>query len=99
MLHRRGIHRRADALEQRVALGARIAEDADLDELVREQRDVDLMQHRRRQSVLPDEDDRMEMVRLGAQRAACGRRQCIHPQHSTVTLTPRSGGHWASPAV
>ena len=35
----------ANALEHRIAVRARVAEHADLDELVRHQVDVDLVQH------------------------------------------------------
>ena len=72
MLHRRRIQFQADALEQRIALVARVAPYADLDQFMREQRDVDFMEHRGRQSVVADTDDGVQRVRLGAQRAALG---------------------------
>ena len=62
----------ANALEHRIAVRARVAEHADLDELVRHQVDVDLVQHRRREAVLADADDGMQVVRLRAKRAALG---------------------------
>ena len=70
MLDRRRVESRADRGEQRFALVAVVAEHADLDELVREQVDVDLVQHRGREPVLADADDRMQVMRLGAKRAA-----------------------------
>jgi hypothetical protein len=60
----------ADSLEHRVTLGACVAEDANLDELVRAQIDVDLVQHRGREPVLADGDDGVKVMRLGAERAA-----------------------------
>ena len=62
----------ANALEHRIAVRARVAEHADLDELVRHQVDVDLVQHRRREAVLADADDGMQVVRPRAKRAALG---------------------------
>ena len=63
MLHGRRVEIVADPREQRFALVAPIAEHADLDELVREEIDVDLVQDRRRESMLTDRYDRMERVR------------------------------------
>jgi hypothetical protein len=45
----------------------------DLDQLVRDQVDVDLVQHRRREPVLADADDGMQVMRLCAERTALGR--------------------------
>ena len=70
MLHRRRVEVVADPREQRFALVAVVAEHANLDELVREQIDVDLVQHRGREPVLADGDDRMQRMRLGAKGAA-----------------------------
>jgi len=47
-----------------------VAEHANLDELVREQVDVDLVQHRGRETVLTDRDDGMQRMRLRAKSAA-----------------------------
>ena len=73
VLDRCGAELRANALEHRIAIRAHVAEHADLDELVRDQVDVDLMQHRRREPVLADADDGMQVMRLCAKRTALGR--------------------------
>ena len=86
MLHRRGIHLRADAQQQRVAVRAHVAEDTDLDELVRRERDVDLVQHGGRQPMLADDHDRMQRVGPGAQRAAFGGGERVHGAHSTARV-------------
>src|SRR5439155_13963134 len=78
MLNRRAIERAADLIEQRLAIAAHVAPNADLDQFVRLQRDIDLMQHRGGQSVRADRDDRMKMMRLGAQRSAFERGQRRH---------------------
>ena len=70
MLHGRRIEIAADPFEQRFALAAIVTEHPDLDELVREQVDIDLVQHGRGQSVLSNRNDRMERVRLSAKGAA-----------------------------
>ena len=70
MLDRRRRQLVADARERRVAVRARVAPDADLDELVRGEIDVDLVQHRGCQPVLADADDGMKVVRPGAKRPA-----------------------------
>jgi hypothetical protein len=72
MLYRRRIQRCADTLQHRVALVAQIAEHAHLDQLVREQIHVELVQHRRREPVMSDAYDRMQVMRLGAQRSTPG---------------------------
>lgn len=69
MLDLRGAELTADSLEHRGALGACIAEDTDLDELVRAQVDVDLVQHGSREPVLPDGDHGVQMMRFRAERA------------------------------
>ena len=56
--------------KQRLPLVAVVAEHANLDELVREQIDVDLVQHRGRETVLTYRDDGMQRMRLGAKSAA-----------------------------
>ena len=110
MLHRRAVERRrrfgASSASRAVAV---VAEHAHLDELVRGERDVDLVQHRRRQAVLADGDDRVQSVRLGAQRAALGGREqsswrkcnrerllelCHAPCHSTPPEEAQFGKAW-----
>ena len=73
MLHRRRVEFRADPGKERFPFVARVAEHADLDEFVGEQVHVDLVQHRGRETVLPDGDDRMQWMRLGAKGAALRR--------------------------
>ena len=68
MLHGRRIEITADSREQRLALAAIVAEHADLDQLVREQIHVDLVQHRGREPVLSYRDDRMQRMRPRAER-------------------------------
>lgn len=72
MLDRGGAERSTDPREQRLALGARIAEHADLDELVRGEAHVDLVEHAWREPVLADAHDRMQVMRLRAERAPRG---------------------------
>lgn len=62
MLHRRGVEIATDSSEQRFAVVAVVAEHPDLDELMREQIDVDFVENRGGQSVLTDRHDRMEGV-------------------------------------
>ncbi len=59
----------ADALEHRIAFFALVAEYADLDQFVRVEIDVDLLQHGRGEAVLADDDHRMEVMGLRAKRA------------------------------
>ena len=61
---------------------------AHLDELVRLQRDVDLVQHGRRQPVLADMHDGLEVMRLGAHRAPFGRSECGHGAKFTRSSPP-----------
>ena len=56
---------------------------------MREQRDVDLVQHGRRQAVLADGDDRMQAMGLGAERAALGGCQGFHRASLTSTAAER----------
>ena len=60
--------------EQPFPLDPIVAEYADLDELVRPQIDVDLVQHRRCEPVMADADDRVQVMRLRAKLAP--RRGC-----------------------
>ena len=59
-----------DAGEHRIAFGTRVAPHANLDQFVRFQADVDFVQHSGRKSKVADADDRMQVMRLGAKRAA-----------------------------
>ena len=68
MLHRRRVQLGADLSQHRVALAADIAERAHLDQLVRAQVDVDLAQDGGGEAVLADRNDRVQMMRFGAQR-------------------------------
>jgi hypothetical protein len=73
LLHGRRIDRRANTLEQHTTFVACLAENAHLDQFVRAQIDVDFTNHRRRQPVLTDADDGMQMMRLGAKLSkSCG---------------------------
>jgi hypothetical protein len=72
VLDRGAAQRRADGAEHLFARGPVVAEDADLDELVRRERQVDLVQHRRREPVVTDADDGVQVVGFRAQRAALG---------------------------
>ena len=62
LLNRGAIERRASVREQRLALGPIVGEDAHLDELMRRQGDVGLVQNRGRQSVVPDRHDRAQVM-------------------------------------
>ena len=70
MLNGCGAERVADLRKHRAAFGARIAEHANLDQFVRVQIDIDFVQHCRRKAVLANADDRMQVMRFGAKRAA-----------------------------
>jgi hypothetical protein len=69
-LHGRAPELGADAREQVVARVAIVTRDAHLDELVRAERDVDLVQYRRRETMMTDGHDGIEVMRLCAKRAA-----------------------------
>ena len=73
MLHRCGTERSADSSQQHHALVARVGEHADLDQLVRGEIDVDFPKHRRREPVVTDADDRVQVMCLGAQRPSLRR--------------------------
>jgi len=72
MLDRRRVQLLADPGEQRFPQAAVVVEHADLDQLVRSEGDLDLVQHRRRQAVLADADGGVQVMRLGTERAALG---------------------------
>ena len=69
MLDRRGAELVADAREHRVAILTGVARNADLDQFVRGEVDVDFVQDGGREPVLADADDGMKVMRLGAKRA------------------------------
>ena len=94
VLHGRRVEVAADPREQRLARVAVVAEHADLDELVREQIDVDLVQHRGREAVLSDRDDGMQRMGLGAKGAALARVLEFASRHFTRgRLVRRRHGH------
>ena len=70
MLHGCRIQVAAYPCKECFPLVAVVAEHANLDELVREQIDVDLVQHRGRETVLTYRDNGMQQMRLGAKSAA-----------------------------
>lgn len=72
MLDRRRLDGMADRLEHGFARCPVVAEYPHLDELVRLERDVDLVQDRGGEAVMPDGDHGIEMVCAGAQGAARG---------------------------
>jgi len=72
MLDRSGVELVADPGEQRLPRAAVVARHADLDQLVGQQVDVDLVQHGRSEPVLADDDEGVQVVRLGAKCPALG---------------------------
>ena len=72
MLHRRRVETVADPGQQRFAFASIVAEHANLDQLMRQQIDVDLVQHRGGEPVLADGDDRVEGMRFRAMSPALG---------------------------
>ena len=72
--NRRRVQFGADSPQKRLARVAVIAGRAHLDELVRIQVDVDLVQHGRREAVRADRDDGLQVMSLRAQRPP--RRRC-----------------------
>lgn len=80
VLDRRAFELAADSRQQRIALAAHVAEHADLDQLMRFERTIDLVQHGGRQSVHTDRDNGTQVVRLGAQRATLLGGHIIHPR-------------------
>lgn len=65
MLDNRGPERRAKGCSQFRACGTVITQDADFDQFMAFQADVDFTQHRWRQACIADHDDGVQMVRLG----------------------------------
>ena len=80
VLDRRAFELAADSRQQRIALAAHVAEHADLDQLMRFERDIDFVQHGGRQSVRTYRDNGVQVVRLGAQRAALFGGHIVHPR-------------------
>ena len=70
MLHRCGFELRTDAREHCLARTVVIVEHAHLDEFVRKQVDVDLVQYAGGKTVMAHAHDRTQPVRLGAKIAA-----------------------------
>ena len=92
LLHGRAVELPADARQQPFARGAIVPEHAHLDEFVRRERDVDLVQHRRRETMVADGDDGIEVVRPGAKRpAACGLERW-HDRRSSAPILLRARG-------
>ena len=83
MLHRSRAELGADLSQHRIALAANVAERAHLDQLVRAQVHVDFPDDGRRQPVLADGHDRMQVMRTGAQRAPLGGRYGKHRRSLT----------------
>ena len=73
MLHAFAAQFFANFSEIAVANFALVAAGTHFDQRVRSQRKVDFVQYGRRQAVLAHHDDRVEMMRSGAQRAAGAR--------------------------
>jgi len=67
-----GFEALADLLHPQLARAAVVGRRADLDELVRLQRAVDLGQHLVGEALVADDDDGIEAVCLGAQFASAG---------------------------
>ncbi len=78
MLDRRSVELGADAREQHLPGAPTVREYAHLDQLVREQVDVDLVQHCGRQAVLAHAHHRMQRVRPRAQITTFGGSQREH---------------------
>jgi hypothetical protein len=67
VLHRRSLELGTDAREQPFALVAVGVEDTHLDQLMRKQIHVDLMEHRSGQTLATDTDNRVQALRSGTQ--------------------------------
>jgi len=78
VLHRCALEVRGELNQGRFPRGAVVRRDPDLHEFMLEERQVDLVQHGGRESVLPDEHDGVEMMGLRAQRAALGGTERLH---------------------
>ena len=78
MLNGRAAERVADPRRESLARVAIVVRDADFDELVRGQRDVDLMQHRVGESLAADGDHWVQVMRFRPELAAFRRGQRSH---------------------
>lgn len=83
VLHRRSLEFGTDAREQPFALVAVGVEDTHLDQFVREQIHVDLMQHRSGQTLATDADDGIQALRSGTQFATLRGCQSTHGESLT----------------
>lgn len=86
MLHRRAVELVGDTGEHRFSIAAIVRMHAHLDEAVRRQRQIDLVQHSRRQAVLADADDGMQMMGLRAEGAPL---RGIDREHARSVSRPR----------
>ncbi len=89
MLHRRAAERGHHLHEHGLARIPVVPEHTDLDELVREQREVDLVEYGRCQAVVAHGDHRLEVVCLRAEVTASGGRKGIHGHAVYVLAGPR----------
>jgi 23S rRNA (uridine2552-2'-O)-methyltransferase len=111
LLHGGAVERVADPREKRVALGAVVGEQAHLDELVRIERSVGLVQNRGGQAVVTDRHDRTQMMRTCAKLAAKRGQQRFHrsiivnaderPSPSRCSLPSKAAqaGAWGRPGA
>lgn len=90
MLHRRAIERGHRLREHGLARVPIVPEHTDLDELVRQQRDVDLVEHWSGQAVMADGNHRFEVMCLGTEVAAGGRGERFH---GAAVYAPRPAGY------
>ncbi len=89
MLDRRGVERFADGREESLALVAVVRVRAHLDEFVRGERDVDLVEHGRREAGVADRHDRVERMRARAKLAPHGRSEGEHRPSVSCRPCPR----------
>lgn len=93
MLNRRRVEFVGDPVQKSCARVPVIAEHTDLDEAVREQIYIDLMQDSGGESIIADHDDRVEVMGLGAERAPFCRWQFkFHPR----SIVPFAGFLWVT---
>jgi len=88
VLHRRGFEALGDLGKECLALLPVVDEHAHLDEAVRVERQVDFGQDRRREAVVPDRHHRVQVVRLGAERAPLLRGELDHGRQCTAAAVP-----------
>jgi 23S rRNA (uridine2552-2'-O)-methyltransferase len=89
MLHWRSAGRRAHCGEQGFAVAAVVSEHADLDQLVRRQRAVDLAEHARGETLAAHENDGVQAVRAALQGLPLRRRQWFLHLGLKFAATPR----------